>query len=144
MEKIQEQNRPKPAFSRNDSKARPKSSSSHWYADQSPGGGWADEAEEEEKAHGRQYQPEGRPRWDTHLETEEDKSFIRGIYQDPFLQVLVKLANRMDRPARPAPPAWPVCMDKYQDFPKWRKDIMPYLNPNTEKSLTFVQNNFTP
>ena len=34
----------------------------------------------------------------------------------------------MDRPARPAPPAWPVFTDKYQDFPKWRKDISSYLN----------------
>ena len=127
VEKIQEQNRPKRAFSRDDSKAKPKSSSSHGYADQSPGGGWADKVEEEEKAHGRQYQPEGRPRWDTHLETEEDESFIRGAYRDPFLQVLDKLANQMDRLLRPAPPAWPVFTDKYQDFPKWRKDIMLYL-----------------
>ena len=34
-----DQGMPKSAFSRDESKARPKSSSSHWYADQSPGGG---------------------------------------------------------------------------------------------------------
>ena len=51
------------------------------------------------------------------LDQEEDESFIRGAHWDPFLQVLDKLANRMDRPARPAPPAWPVFTDKYQDFP---------------------------
>ena len=33
----------------------------------------------------------------------------------------------MDRPARPAPPAWPVFTDKYQDYPKWRKDVTSYL-----------------
>ena len=71
VEKIQEQSRPKPsfnqsaegrskpAFSRDDPEAKPKSSSSHWYADQSPGGGWADEVEEEEKSRGWDYQPEG-------------------------------------------------------------------------------------
>ena len=111
-----DQSMSKPSFSRSASEAMPKSSSSHWYADQSPGGGWADEVEEEEKAHGRQYQPEGRPRWDAHLE-QEDEPFIRGAYRDLFLQVLDMLANRMDRPARPAPPAWPVFTDKYQDFP---------------------------
>ena len=41
--------------------------------------------------------------------------------------MLDKLANPTDRPARPVPPAWPVFTDKYQDFPKWRKDIMSYL-----------------
>ena len=59
VEKIQEQNRPKPSFSRSASEAMPKLGSSHWYPDQSPDGGWADEVEEEEKSHGRQYQPEG-------------------------------------------------------------------------------------
>ena len=101
--KIQEQNRPKPSFSQDDSKDMPKWSSCHWYSDQSPSGGWSDEVEEEEKSHGRKYQPRGRPRWDDHLEPEEDESFIRGAYRDPFLQVLDKLANWMDRPARPAP-----------------------------------------
>ena len=126
-DEMQDQGMPKPLFSRDASEAMPKSSSSHWYSDQLPSGGWADEVEEEEKSHGRKYQPQGRPRWDEHLEPEEDESFIRGAYRDPFLQVLDKLANRMDRPARPAPPAWPVFTDKYQDFPKWRKDIMSYL-----------------
>ena len=51
--KIQEQNRPKPSFSQEDSETMPKLSSSHWYADQSPGGSWADEVEEEEKSCGR-------------------------------------------------------------------------------------------
>ena len=71
VEKIQEQSRPKPsfnqsakgrskpAFSQDDREAKPKSSSSHWYADQSPGGRWADEVEEEEKSRGWDYQPEG-------------------------------------------------------------------------------------
>ena len=72
VEKIQEQNRPKPSFSQsaeaksrssfsqNASKAAEgKSSSSHWYADQSPGEGWADEVEDEEKSRGWDYQPEG-------------------------------------------------------------------------------------
>ena len=49
----------KPSFSRGASEAMPKLGSSLWYSDQSPGGGWADEVEEEEKSHGRQYQPEG-------------------------------------------------------------------------------------
>ena len=53
----------KPSFSIGASEAMPKLGSklgsSHWYADQSPGGGWADEVEEEEKSHSRQYQPEG-------------------------------------------------------------------------------------
>ena len=105
----------------------PKLSSGHWYSDQSPGGGWADEMEEEEKSRGREYQPQGRPHWNEHLKPEEDETFIRGAYRDPFLQVLDKLANQMDQPARPAPPAWPVFTDKYQDFPKWQKDIMSYL-----------------
>ena len=56
--KIQEQNRPKPFFSQDDSETMPKLSSGHWYADQSPGMRWADEVEEEEKSYGRSYQPE--------------------------------------------------------------------------------------
>ena len=128
--KIQEQNRPKPSFNQDDSETMPKLSSSHWSADQSPGMGWADEVEEEEKSRGRSYQPKERPRWNANLDQEEDESFIRGAHRDPFLQVLDKLANQMDQPARPAPPAWPVFTDKYQDFPKWRKDISSYLNPN--------------
>ena len=77
----------KPSFSRSASEAMPilgsKLGSSHWYADLSPGGGWADKVEEEEKSHGRQYQPEGRPRWDPHLELEEDEPFIRGCLPGP-------------------------------------------------------------
>ena len=56
-----DQGMPKPSFSQGTSEAMPKSSSSHWYSDQSPSGGWADEVEEEEKSHGRKYQPQGRP-----------------------------------------------------------------------------------
>ena len=48
--KIQEQNRPKPSFSQENSETMPKLSSGHWYADQSPSGRWADEVEEEEKS----------------------------------------------------------------------------------------------
>ena len=48
VRKIQEQTRPKQSFSQEDSEAMPKLSSGHWYADQSPGMGWADEVEEEE------------------------------------------------------------------------------------------------
>ena len=55
--KIQEQNRPKPFFSQDDSETMPKLSSSHWYADQSSGMRWTDEVEEEEKSHGRSYLP---------------------------------------------------------------------------------------
>ena len=88
VEKIQEQSRPKPsfnqsvggrskpAFSRDDPEAKPKSSMSHWYADQSPGGRWADEVEEEEKSRGWDYQLEGRPHWKANLDQEEDESFI--------------------------------------------------------------------
>ena len=81
----------------------------HWYTEQSPGRGWAEE-EDEEKSHRNK-----------HLESEdveEYKPFIRDANKDPFLRVLNKLADRMDRPARPAPPAWPIFTDKYQDFPK--------------------------
>ena len=82
--KIQEQNRPKPLFGQeDDSEAKPKSSSSHWYGDQSPGTRWADEVEEEEKSHGRSYQQEERPRWNANLDQEEDESFIRGAHRDP-------------------------------------------------------------
>ena len=56
--KIQENYRPKASFSQEDSETMPKLSSGHWYADQSPGMRWADEVEEEEKSHGRSYQPE--------------------------------------------------------------------------------------
>ena len=49
----------KPSFSRGASEAMPNLSSGHWYSDQSPGGGWADKVEEEEKSHGRKYQPQG-------------------------------------------------------------------------------------
>ena len=95
-------------FSRNDPEVKSKSSSSHWYTDQSPGTRWAAEVEEEEKSHGRSYRQEERPRWNANLDQGADESFIRGAHQDPFLEVLDKLANRMGRPARPAPPAWPV------------------------------------
>ena len=125
-DEMQDQGWLKPLFGRDPSVAVHNLSLGHWYSDQSPGGNWADEVEEEMPRR-REYQPRGRPRWNEHLEPEEDKPFIRGAYRDPFLQVLDKLANRMDRPARPAPPAWPVITDKYQDFPKWRKDIMSYL-----------------
>ena len=54
-----DQGMPKPSFSQGTSEAMPKSSSSHWYSDQLPSGGWADEVEEEEKSHGRKYQPQG-------------------------------------------------------------------------------------
>ena len=77
-DEMQDQGMSKPSFSRGASEAMPKSGSGHWYSDQSPGEGWADEVEEEEKAHGRKYQPQGRPRWNNHLEPEEDESFIRG------------------------------------------------------------------
>ena len=50
------------AFGRKDPEVKPKSSSGHWYADQSLGIRWADEVEEEEKSHGRSYQREERPR----------------------------------------------------------------------------------
>ena len=68
VRKIQEQTRPKPSFSQEDSETMPKLSAGHWYADQSPGMGWADEVEEEEKSRGRSYQPEDRPRWNANLD----------------------------------------------------------------------------
>ena len=83
----------------------------HWYKEQSPSRGWAEEEEDEEKSQ----------------DEEEYEPFIRDAYKDPFLRVLNKLADLMDRPARPAPPAWLVFTDKYQDFPKWHKDIVSYL-----------------
>ena len=94
--------RPEPFFGQDDSETMPTLSSGHWYADQSQGMRWANEVEEEVKPHGRSYQPEEGPHWNANLDQEEDESFIRGAHRDPFLQVLDKLANRMDRPARPA------------------------------------------
>ena len=126
-EEMLDHDKPEPTLSRKDEGVKFKPSSSHWYADQSPSSRWADEVEEEEKSRGRSFMDE-RPRYNANLDQEGDESFIRGAHRDPFLQVLDKLANRMDRPARPAPPAWPVFTDKYQDFPKWRKDISSYLN----------------
>ena len=132
VKNTQDQSRPRPSFSQEDAakprlsfshgdksvvKPKPKPSSGHWYADQSPSSRWADEVEEEERSQGRSFM-QGRPSWNASLDQEADESFIRGAHRDPFLQVLDKLANRMDRPARPAPPAWPVFTDKYQDFPK--------------------------
>ena len=78
-----DQGKSKPTFSREDPEVKSKSSSSHWYADQFPGMRWADEVEEEEKSHGRTYQPEERPRWNANLDQEEDESFIRGAHRDP-------------------------------------------------------------
>ena len=108
----------------------------HWYSHQSPSvNDWAEEVEEEYPMGsfgGRR--SNSRTRWADQQQEQEhrqedggDQSFIRGAYRDPFLHVLDKLANRMDRPARPAPPAWPVFTDKYQDYPKWRKDVTSYL-----------------
>ena len=55
-----DQGKSKPSYSQSSSKATEgKSSSSYWYVDQSPGEGWADEVEEEEKSRGWDYQPEG-------------------------------------------------------------------------------------
>ena len=80
VKKIQEQTRPKPSFGQeDDSEVKPKPSSGHWYADQSPGSRWADEVEEEEKSHGRSFM-EGRPRWNANLDQEADESFIRGAH----------------------------------------------------------------
>ena len=53
-----DQGRSKPTFSRENPEVKSKPSSSHWYTDQSPGMGCADEVEEEEKSCGRSYQPE--------------------------------------------------------------------------------------
>ena len=100
--------------------------SDHWYTRQSPSvNNWAEDVEEEWPTGSFRDRPQSRTRWsdqDQEQREEEgggDQSFIRGAYRDPFLHVLDKLANRMDRPARPVPPAWPVFTDKYQDYPKW-------------------------
>ena len=53
-----DQGNSKPASSRGYTEAKSKSGSSHWYADQSPGMRWTNKVEEEEKSHGRSYQPE--------------------------------------------------------------------------------------
>ena len=121
--------RPKPKFmpSKEDSSFRV---NDHWYSRQSPSASnWAEDVEDEWPGGSFRARPRSQSRWQDQERQEEEgnESFIRGTYRDPFLQVLDKLANRMDRPARPAPPAWPVFTDKYQDFPKWRKDIMSYL-----------------
>ena len=98
--------RPLPKFNRKDSEDLQHQDSSHWYAHQSPGASnWAEEVEGEWPFGSHQPQPWSRSRWaEQEQEEEEEESFIRGAYRDPFLQVLDKLANRMDRPARPAPP----------------------------------------
>ena len=59
----------------------------HWYKEQSPSRGWAEEEDEEKSQDEEEYEP-----------------FIRDAYKDPFLRVLNKLADLMDRPARPPPP----------------------------------------
>ena len=116
-------------------KKPPFQASDHWYSHQSPSAyDWAEDVEEEWPTGSFGGRPPSRTRWSDQQQEQErreegggDQSFIRGAYRDPFLQVLDKLANRMDRPARPAPPAWPVFTDKYQDYPKWRKDVTSYL-----------------
>ena len=90
--------KPRLSFSHGDTsvvKPKPKPSSGHWYTDQSPSSRWADEVEEEEKSRERSFIQQS-PSWNANLEQEGDESFIRGAHRDPFLQVLDKLANRMD------------------------------------------------
>jgi hypothetical protein len=101
----------------------------HWYQQQTPGSSWADEMEKEPlpkttRGGTSWYNPSHRRDED---EDEEDRDYFQGRHRDPFISVLDKLANRMDRPARPPPPAWPVFTDEYQKFPKWKKDITSYL-----------------
>ena len=109
-------------------KVKLKPSYGDWYSDQSPISRWEDDVEEEVQSYMKEERVKERDQQrPSHQEQEDEEPFIRGAYKDPFMRVLDKLANRMDRPARPAPPAWPVFTDKYQDFPKWRKDISSYL-----------------
>jgi hypothetical protein len=103
----------------------------HWYQQQTPGSSWADEMEQQPlpkttRGGTSWYNPSHR-RDEDEDEDEEDRDYFQGRHRDPFISVLDKLANRMDRPARPPPPAWPVFTDEYQKFPKWKKDIVSYL-----------------
>ena len=117
--------RPKPIFKKETSFQV----NDHWYSRQSPSvSNWAEDVEEEYPRGSFASRSPSRTRWSDQQEGGGgNQSYLRGAYRDPFLQVMDKLANRMDRPARPAPPAWPVFTDKYQDYPKWRKDVTSYL-----------------